>query len=175
RLRPDPFKSVPLKYGPYKGDTVVSTPRFLIIYEGMRTPGGGGSNVTISGKYDEVRPFFGGPGSGCDAGDKGIDFLHTYNGNSGTATLYLHGRLIRVEENGKLLRTQDGLYELGDEKLLVRVDREGHAHLLQGEEARLAEEALDDWFKTFEFSAFPPRLLKSRGAGEPDEKARQKR
>ena len=47
RLRPDPFKSVPLKYGPSGGDTIVSTPRFLIIYEGMRTPGGGIPRVMI--------------------------------------------------------------------------------------------------------------------------------
>ena len=172
RLRPDPFKYVPLKYGPSGDDTVVSTPRFLVIYEGMRTPGGGMSNVTLSGKYDEVRPFFGGPGSGGGAGDKGIDFLHTYNGNSATATLFLHGKLIRVEKNGKFLRVQNGLYELGDEKLVVRVDKEGYAHLLQGEEAGQAEEALDDWFKTFEFSAFPPRLLKDARTGRPDEKVR---
>jgi len=167
-----PFESIPCKYGPYEGDLVFSTPRFVIIYKGMEATGGGMFSATISGQHGTLPAFWGGYGCGFHGGPKGIDTLHTYEPGFGTATLFVLGKLVRVEQNGNLLRVQDGLFDMSDGKVIVVVDEEGLAHQLVGEHAQRAEDSLDVWFSGFEHGAepvapYPPYLLERYGT-QPD-------
>lgn len=137
-----PFRAVPCTYGPYGHGMFVSTPVFLVVYEeGGSTAGG--DNMTFSGKHGVIPAFWRGYGGGAGGGATGFDALRTYEPASGTATLFLAGRLIMVEEDGKYLRVQNLRVPFDGEKVAIVVDKGGIARRLDAREAAEVEGRLD--------------------------------
>lgn len=72
-----------------------------------------------------------------------------------TALLFYFGRLILVEESGRILRVQDGRFPLGDSFLIVSVDSDGFCKSLTDEEAQEIYASLDPRFTDDNLSVRP--------------------
>ena len=104
-----PFRSMPIKYGIESGTGIVCTERFVVVYEGMQEDDAGASSFTYAGKDGTLPAFWRGYGLGWSGGANGIDWLTMYEPAFGTATIYFHGKLLRVEDEGQYLRVQNQL------------------------------------------------------------------
>ena len=150
-----PFRSMPLKYGVEEGKGFVSTPKFLLVFEGIKLDQAGALNFTYAGRHGEIPAFWRGYGIGYNAGATGIDCLHTYEPGFGTATLFVFGKIIRVENEGKYLRVQDKLFDMEHTRIVATIDEQGHCGQLAGDDARKTAESLKPWYREGELGARP--------------------
>jgi hypothetical protein len=149
------FQSVIFKYGPYEGHAVVACPKFIIVYMDGRQAGAGCCPVTISGRSGELPAFWDGHGTGFSGDATGIDMLHTYEPRFGVATIFVHGHIIRVENEGTDLRVQDKIFRLGPERIVVVVDEKGYAWPANAAETATIVTSLPKWFTDNEPLAYP--------------------
>jgi hypothetical protein len=150
-----PTETVILKYGPCEGNAVVACPKFVIMYMDVRDAGAGSCPVAIAGRDGTIPAFWRGYGTGYSGGETGIDMLHTYDRGLGVATIFVHGHIIRVENDGADLRVQDKLFRLDAGRVLVIVDTQGHAWAAEPDKARQIIELLPPWFLDNQLSACP--------------------
>jgi hypothetical protein len=80
---------------------------------------------------------------------------HTYEPGSGTATLFFHGKLLRVEEDGRYIRVQDKRLPLGEERVVVVVAEDALCRPLVGPEADALLQSIPAWYKDPEMNARP--------------------
>ena len=150
-----PFQAMPIKYGIEDGTGIVCTERFVVVYEGMEGDDAGASCFTFAGKHGSIPAFWRGYGLGWTGGANGIESLMMYEPAFGTATIYFHGKLLRVEEEGRFLRVQNQLLPLGPERTVAVVDRAGSCRQLHGEEADTLVANIPAWYKDPELNARP--------------------
>lgn len=149
------FRSTQLKYGLMDGTGIIASDRFIILFDYV--PGtypSGSSMVTISGRHGTLPAPWREYSSGW-GGAKGINSLHTYNPDKGEALLFYFGKLVLIEDSGRILRVQDGRFPLGDSVLVVSVDSTGYCKTLTDEEAQQIYASLDPWFKDESMSTRP--------------------
>jgi hypothetical protein len=145
-----------LKYGPYDGHAFVACPKFIVVYMDGRQASAGAGGVTISGRYGTLPAFWDGYRQGFSGDATGIDFLNTYEPGFGAATIFVHGHIIRVENDGTDLRVQDKVFRLGPDRIVVVVDEKGYAWPANAAESATIVTALPKWFTDNESSAYPP-------------------
>ena len=150
-----PFTSMLLKCGIENGRGIVFTERFAVVYEGMKGNDANAANITYAGKHGTLPAFWSGYGQGWSGGSEGIENLHTYEPGSGTATLFFHGKLLRVEEDGQYIRVQDKRLPLGKERVVVIVAEDALCHPLVGPEADALLQSIPVWYKDPEMNARP--------------------
>ncbi|MGD0898823.1 MAG: hypothetical protein ABR915_13380 [Thermoguttaceae bacterium] len=153
-----PFKSMPMKCGIDAGTGIVFTERFMVVYEGMDGDEAVASGFTYAGTHGTLPAFWRGYGEGWTGGASGIESLRTYEPSRGTATFYFHGKLLRVEEDGRYLRVQDQLLPLGTERIVAVVDKAGSCHQLRGQEADRLVQSIPSWYQDPELNARPARV-----------------
>jgi hypothetical protein len=149
------FQSIIFKYAPYDGHAVVACPKFIVVYMDGRQAGTGSCPVTISGRSGELPAFWGGYGTGFSGDATGIDMLRTYEPGSGAATIFVHGHILRVENDGTDLRVQDKIFRLGPDRIVVVVDEKGYAWPANAAETATIVASLPKWFTDNELSLYP--------------------
>jgi hypothetical protein len=153
-----PFQSMPMKYGIDSGTGIVCTERFVVVYEGMDGDDAGASCFTYAGKHGTLPAFWRGYGLGWSGGANGIDSLTMYEPAFGTATIYFHGKLLRVEDEGQYLRVQNQLLPLGAERTVAVVDKAGACRQLHGQAADELMESIPAWYLDPELDARPATM-----------------
>ena len=159
-----PFKSMPMKYGIEQGRGIIFTKRFVIVYEDMEGNAAGGGGFTWAGKHGTIPAFWIGYGCGWYGGPAGIESLHTYEPGFGTATLFFHGKVLRVEEDGEFLRVQNQRFRLGDTRIVAVVGTDGLCHRVQGADADALLKGIPSWYKDPDPTARPVSLEKGQQA-----------
>ena len=154
-----PFRSMIVKHGIENGAGIVSTERFVVIFEGMEGDDAGASSFTYAGRNGVLPAFWRGYGEGSSGDATGITCLRTYEPCGAVATFYFHGKLLRVEDDGRFLRVQNQRLPLGADRIVALVDAEGSCHSLNGEEAEELIQNLPAWYRDQELSPRPPKSL----------------
>lgn len=133
--------TIPIKYGTFKGQGIVTSSKFMIIYDGIDKPDAGMFYMTVSGGD---RPFSGG------------NDWNAYEPAIRTATMFIFGRLIQVCDDGSMLRVQNCDFDLSKGKVVVVVDKSLHARLPTAAEVELLTAPLSDYFKNDKMETMPP-------------------
>jgi hypothetical protein len=154
-----PFQSMLLKHGIENGAGIVSTERFVVVYEGLNGDDAGAFSFTYAGRNGILPALWRGYGEGWSGGLSGITCFRTYDPDSGDATLCLHGKLLRVEDGGRFLRVQNQRLPLGAEKIVALVDEEGSCRQLSSPEAEHLIQNLPAWYRDSKLNPRPPKGL----------------
>lgn len=151
-----PFQSLMYKYGTSPKGLVFSTPRFAVVYEDWQISAAGSGRFTFAGKHGTIPAFWRGYGLTGGRMEPEVSLLTTYEPGFGDATIWLHGQLMRIENNGEYLRVQNQLIPLRGSNPVVVVDQQGIARLPSAAEQQAIRKSLIPWFQDFdEISAFP--------------------
>ena len=132
----EPYQDVPYVIRDVNGDTLLKTPKFVILYRGV----GGvneASSMTIAGKHSGISSLWSGSsGSGWSGSDKGIDTLSLYDDQQGIATFFVAGQVIRISKSASKLQVANSAFQLGSNAPFVVVERNKHARFANSSEAR---------------------------------------
>jgi hypothetical protein len=126
-LAGSPFTSEPFRYDTVRPiGSVLQTPRFVLVFEGLDISGGGGGYFTVAGSHGIFPRIWGGYTQGEHAHteqrilpDGTVSpqtvrrvFRYGYDPVHGMAKLDFYGRQVTIEEDGRKLRIGDKLLDI---------------------------------------------------------------
>jgi hypothetical protein len=145
------FETMRYAYESSGGKTVLHTPKFTLVFEGLDFHGCGSGAMTISGKYGII-PAFWRLNYGYTTGRSG-NCIHLYDPVNGIATIDFHGNVFTIQREPPLWKSVLSIgtvtVDLDKDPPVLIVAPSGVARVADAKEAKAIADSLEKWVLNF--------------------------